>query len=103
MESISKILSEIPEAEKTTTVLLLLEIIANQQKEIQELKDDIARLKNKPPRPKLKPSKIGVEDLKKSNKRRSNRRNKNTTKNIKIHKTVKLKPANLPEGSIEIS
>jgi len=97
----NKILSAIPESEKTETVVLLLEIIASLQKDVQELKDEIARLKNKPPRPKLRPSKIGVNDLKRSNKKRSNRRNnKRITCDIEIQKTIKLKPENLPKGSI---
>ena len=47
---------DIPESEKTPIVLLLLEIIENQRQEIQSLKDEIARLKGNPPKPKLKPS-----------------------------------------------
>ena len=56
MKDIDKLLSEIPESEKTSTVLLLLEIIADLRKEVIELKDEVVRLKGNPRRPKLKPS-----------------------------------------------
>ena len=63
-------LAEIPEAERTATVTLLLSICQQQQKQlaeqaeqlalqseqIQRLKDEIAVLKGEKPRPKLKPS-----------------------------------------------
>jgi hypothetical protein len=47
---------DIPEEEKTPIVLLLLEIIKNQNAIIQELKDEVARLKGNPGRPNLRPS-----------------------------------------------
>ena len=55
--SIEKILADIPESEKTPLVLLLIEIIKKQAQEIIELKEEIARLKGNPVRPKLKHSK----------------------------------------------
>jgi hypothetical protein len=47
---------DIPEDQKTPIVLLLLEIIKNQNVIIQELKDEIIRLKGTPRRPNIRPS-----------------------------------------------
>lgn len=100
MENINKILSEIPESEKTATVVLLVEIIGVLQKEIQELKDEIARLKGNPPKPKLKPSTTSKIDkaVRKKTSRRKKRRAKKTVA-VEIHNTVELHPENIPEGS----
>ena len=46
--------SKILEKDKNPTVLLLLEIVREQADTIQKLKDEIARLKKQPPRPKNK-------------------------------------------------
>ena len=58
-------LPEIPEIEKTPLVSDLLiaieqqvNIIGQLTEQIQLLKDEIARLKNQPPRPKIKPSSL---------------------------------------------
>ena len=68
---------EITEEEKTPVVLKLisfseklLEIIEDQNIIIQQLKDEIARLKGNPVSPKLKPSKT-IELDKAANKKRS--------------------------------
>ena len=47
---------EIREEEYTPLVTALLEIIRIQQEQIQELRDEIARLKGQKPKPKIKPS-----------------------------------------------
>jgi len=48
---------EIREDERSTPlVMVLLEIIRIQQEQIQELRDEIARLKGQKPKPKIKPS-----------------------------------------------
>jgi len=54
--SITTRLPKIPEDQITPLVAELLELIQLQIAEIQLLKDEIARLKNQKPRPKIKPS-----------------------------------------------
>ena len=56
--------STIPEDEKTPLVLQLLAVIEQQAEQIQQLKDEIARLKNHPRKPDIKPS--SLEKKKKS-------------------------------------
>jgi len=51
-------ISDIPEAERTALVLLLLEALAQLKEENQLLKDEIARLKGQKSRPKIEPSKL---------------------------------------------
>ena len=47
---------EIPEPERTPTILLLLDLVQQQQEHIARLEDEIARLKGLKPRPTIKPS-----------------------------------------------
>lgn len=96
---------EIPEEELTPTVKALLNIISqcvqiieSQKKEIQLLKDEIARLKGTTPKPKIKPSTLDKDLLEKklrTRKERKKRQKKTTTK----YQEIKLKPDNIPEGS----
>ena len=53
--------STIPEDEKTPLVLQLLAVIEQKAEQIQQLKDEIARLKNQPPKPDIKPSTLEIE------------------------------------------
>ena len=46
------------EDRKNATIQLLLEINRQQAEEIQQLKDEINRLKNHPRKPKIKPSNL---------------------------------------------
>jgi len=71
-------LPDISEEEKTPAVLLLLEIIENQNIAIQQLKDEVARLKGNPTKPKLKPSKT-IELDKAANKKQSRNSKKKRT------------------------
>lgn len=94
-------ISDIPEAERTPLVLILMEAITQLKEEIQLLKDEIARLKGQKPRPKIDPStlekpkpKIKSLDLKRPG---SEKRSK--TQQITIHDTIKIPPESIPEGS----
>ena len=94
-----RIISNILEKEKTPLVISLLEIIIYKDKTIQELKDENARLKKKPKRPKLRASTIGKIDKEANKKRNPNSNKRTTTKDIEIHDTIVLQPENIPEGS----
>ncbi len=82
---------------------LALQAIANQSLEIQVLKDEIARLKGTPPRPKLPPNRLegqgggsaGKGDDK-SGRGKHPRKNKS---GLNFQRIVRLKPDNLPEGA----
>ena len=90
---------KIPKEQITPLVAELLEIIQLQIQEIQLLRDEIARLKNQKPRPKIKPSRLEKSSNKGKTKKRRNRRRKSKTKKMEIHEVVSIKPDNLPEGS----
>ncbi|MFA6222620.1 MAG: hypothetical protein WC647_09940 [Desulfomonilaceae bacterium] len=53
---------EIREEELTPSVTALVEIMRIQQEQIQELRDEIARLKGQKPKPKIKPSVLTEKD-----------------------------------------
>ena len=79
------------------------ELILSLQEQVQILKDEIARLKGQNPRPRIKPSSLENRPgkSKKGKKRKESKRpgSAKRSKNLQIHKTVDLKPSNLPEGS----
>ena len=90
-------LPEIPDSEKTPLVIYLIEIIQQQAQENNVLKKEIDRLKNKPKKPKLRPSKISfLEKKSQSNKKKNNTKK---PKDIKIHHNQYIIPDNLPKGS----
>ena len=81
----------------------LVEIIRIQQEQIQELRDEIARLKGQKPKPKIKPSvlekyfenKGSLRDITK----RPGSAKRQKTNNLEIHETVIVKAENVPQGS----
>jgi hypothetical protein len=93
-------ISDLPAEELTPLVLTLLEIIKHQQEQIQQLRDEIARLKGEKAKPKIKPSTLekpaGGAKKKKRPKKRSKRKK---TGKLTIHDTVRVAPQELPEGS----
>ena len=94
--------SKIPEKDKNPTVLLLLEIIREQAEIIQQFKDEIARLKNQPPRPKIEPSRLEkktADKKKRKGKKRPGSKKRKKTAQLKIHKTVPIPLENIPEGA----
>ena len=101
MASIPKI-PVIPDDERTPLVVALLEIILIQQEQIQELRDEIARLKGQKLKPKIKPSTLEKEPRgmrKKGIKEErpgSNKREK--TPQLKIVEEI-VKAENVPKGS----
>jgi hypothetical protein len=95
--------SKIPDEDKENpTVLLLLEIISQQAEQIQQLKDEIARLKKQPPRPKIKPSSLenkAAGKKKRKGKKRAGSKKRKKTAHLQIHETVVVPLENIPEGA----
>ena len=101
---VTKLLSELPEEDKTPLVLQLFEVIQLQTEEIQILKDEIARLKGQKPKPDIKPSKLerqsgkdepGSDILAK----RPGSAKKKKTKLLEIHSDKIIPPDFVPEGA----
>ena len=100
----------IPEDEKSAIVVQLLElieqqasIIGQQAEQIQLLKDEIARLKNQNPKPKIRPSSLGKKKKDKSNKRKSKRagsKKRKKTAQLQIHETIPVPLENIPDGAV---
>ena len=95
--SITTRLPNIPEEQITPEIAQLLSIIELQIKEIQFLKDEIARLKGQKPKPNIKPSilqkQIGA--AKKKNRKKRARK----SKKLEIHEIVSIAPDHIPAGS----
>jgi len=99
----------IPEEEKSPFVSQLLAfiehqgiIIQKQAEQIQQLKDEIARLKNQPPKPDIKPSSLEKKKKRKSRSSRGKRpgsKKRSKTAELKIHKTTPIEPKKMPAGS----
>jgi hypothetical protein len=99
----------IPEEDKSPFVIQLLAfiehqgvIIQKQAEQIQQLKDEIARLKNQPPKPDIKPSSLEKEKKRKSRssrKKRPGSQKRSKTAELKIHKTKPIEPKKIPPGS----
>lgn len=101
---------DIPEEQRSPIVDQLLdicslqqELILSLQEQVQVLRDEIARLKNQKPRPKIRPSSLEnrPDKKKKGKKKKSGKRpgSAKRRKNLPIHETIDVKPDDLPEGS----
>lgn len=116
MASLAKIpsLSDIPESERTPTVIALHAICTQQQEQlakqqekihllkeqVQGLKDEVARLKKQKPKPKIKPSTLDKgRGTPSGDGPRSGSAKRSKKKDLKIHETVKVPPEDIPEGS----
>jgi len=98
--SVTLKIPEISDEERTPLVAALLEIVQVQQELIQELRDEIARLKGQKPKPRIKASSLGKKSRNKDRKGRpGNRSKRNKTERLEIHETVILEPHNVPNGS----
>src|SRR4030042_2408270 len=101
MKSIIIEIPEIPEEERTPTIIALLNVISQLSEnnrllaeENQRLRDEIARLKGGNPRPKIKASTLENMDTGGKSSSRGERRRRRK-KRIKIHKKIKLQPENI--------
>lgn len=91
---------------KNPTIIFLLEMFEQQFEVIQALKeqnqilrDEIARLKNQKPKPKIKPSKLAKDANKKSSSKRSTPKKRKKTAKLEIHDEQRIAPEHLPAGS----
>ena len=92
----------IPEQDKSALVEQLLALIERQSVIIQQLKDEIARLKNQPPRPDIKPSSLGKKKRRSKGslcKKRAGSKKRSKTAHLTIQKTQPVEPENIPAGS----
>ncbi len=101
-----QIVKKIPvEDKKNPTVIFLLgqleqqiETILTLKEQNQLLKDEIARLKNHNPKPKITPSKLPKDPKPKPSPKESSPKKKK--KKLKIHKEERIAPEHIPEGSV---
>jgi len=93
-------LTDLPADQVTPVVLTLLEICHHQQEQIQQLRDEIARLKGEKPKPKIRPSTLEAPPRgKKKGTRPKKRRKRRKTRELTVHETVCIPPEEVPEGS----
>jgi hypothetical protein len=104
MESRSLKLPEIPGSEQTPLVQRLLQIIVEQQKRIEELEEEVLRLKRETVKPKVKPSRLeqgstSQEEAGESRRRRPGPK-RSKTQELEIHHTEIVKAEGVPASSI---
>jgi Transposase IS66 family len=98
-------LPNIAPEERTPVVLALLDIIQQQREAIQQLRDEIARLKGQKPKPQIQPSRLeqpaprpsAADDEKRPG---SQKRAKNAE--LTIHREVRVPVPNPPAGSVSL-
>ena len=101
-------LSKIPEEQKSPLVTQLLHVIEDQGQLIQQLKDEIARLKGHKGKPKIpsssleNPSKEKEGKKKGSRSKRAGSQKRSKTKELIIHETQRIVPEEIPEGSTRV-
>jgi hypothetical protein len=108
MLAIDQIKQAIPDEDrKNPTVILLLEILEQQaeailllKEQIQQIKDENARLKKQKAKPKIKPSKMPKDPREKnpSGKRPGSNKKKKTAE-LKVHETKRVAPELIHSGS----
>ena len=105
--TLDQIKQNLPDSDKQNpSVSLLLELLEQhiatitlQKEQIQELKDEIARLKKQKPKPKISPSNLSRKGNKKNSGKRPGSVKKKKTANLEIHKEKRIKPESIPLGS----
>jgi hypothetical protein len=98
-------LPEIAPEERTPLVLALLDIIQQQREAIQQLRDEIARLKGQKPKPQIQPSRLEQAPPRPptadgEQRPGSQKRSKNTE--LTIHRDVTVPVPNPPAGSVSL-
>ena len=96
-------LGKIPEEQKTPLVMELLHIVQQQSKQIEQLRQEVAHLKEHKGKPKIPPSqlekKLKDEQKNKSEKKRPGSSKRSKTKKLIIHETISVPPKDIPPGS----
>jgi hypothetical protein len=109
MESPKPLMPEVSDSERSPLVDALLELIAWQQKQIEELEQQILKLRGETTKPKPKPStmdeKTDTQDNQdnedeKAGKGRKKGPKRKKTQHLPIHKTEIIEPDVIPEGSV---
>jgi len=97
-------LNKIPEDQKTPLVIELLHIIQQMAEQINQLRQEVARLKEHKGKPKIPPSRLEKDpndkQKKRSRKKRPGSAKRNKTKQLTIHETIPIPPKEIPSGSI---
>lgn len=96
-------LTDIPDSERSPLVVQLLELLHAQAELNEQLKEEIARLKGNPPKPKIKPS--GLANRSASGKRKKNKKRRRSVKRhktelLRIDETKKIPLDHVPAESI---
>jgi hypothetical protein len=105
--TLEQIKQNLPDSDRhNPSVSILLELLEQhiatitlQKEQIQQLKDEIARLKKQKPKPKISPSKLSKEGQKKNSGKRPGSAKKKKTANLEIHKEKRIRPESIPPGS----
>ena len=101
-------LGKVPEEQKSPLVTQLLHVIDQQIKEIQHLKEEIARIKGHKGKPKIPPSGLEKESEdeaskeKRSKAKRPGSQKRSKTKDLIIHETILIAPEEIAEGSTQV-
>ena len=105
MDSVKPQLPTISNEDRTPLIDVLLELLAWQQKQIDQLEQEILKLKGETTKPEVKPSKMDKDttadgdgsgsDTSKKNK--GPKRSK--TGHLKINASIDIQPDKIPEGS----
>src|SRR5262245_40126274 len=92
---------DIPEAERSPLVVLLVEIL-QQQERIATLEDELARLKGLPPRPQIRPSTLETpaSQPRAPDVRRAGSDKRPKTTQLTIHREVPVPLLNPPDGAV---
>jgi hypothetical protein len=96
-------IEDIPLQERNPTVVLMLELCHQQREEIQQLRDEIARLKGQKGKPAIEPSALEGNDrtVKRRQARKKKRQGKRSkTQKLEIHANIEVAPqTEIPEDS----
>ena len=96
-------LTKILEEDKTPLVAELMHAIQDLFGTVQQLRDEVARLKNQKGKPKIPPSRLEKDpkDKRKNKKggKRPGSKKRSKTKDLPIHETISIPPKEIPSGS----